>query len=92
MKIQNNYDCRHNEELSLSLMMSEYGYQTPNICKNGISQLNMGFDLDRIREEKKFNYEAWFFTDDIESKSSVGVKATCVHSPGMKQKMAMTEA
>lgn len=89
-EVQKHYYCGHSDEFCLSLMMSECGYQTPNICKNGISQLNMSCDLDIVRKEKKISYNAWFFTDDIESKSTVEVKATCVHSPGMKHKM-MTE-
>ena len=69
------------EEIILSLMLAEMypDYKTPDICKNGICQLNMSCNPKTIRKEKSFVYDPWF-----NSSGSTLVKATCVHSPGGK--------
>lgn len=69
------------EEIILSLMLAEMypEYNTPDICKNGICQLNMGSDPKTIRKEKSFIYNPWY-----NSGGSSLVRATCVHSPGGK--------
>jgi hypothetical protein len=82
-KIKNFYGRRgSNDELVLSIILADMypEYKTPDICRNGICQLNMSHDPRVIRQEKKFMYEPWF-----NSSGSTLVKATCVHSPGWKE-------
>ena len=70
-----------NDEMIMSLILAEMypDYKTPDICKNGICQLNMSCNPKTIRKEKSFVYDPWF-----NSSGSTLVKATCVHSPGGK--------
>lgn len=70
-----------NDELVMSLILAEMypRYETPDICRNGICQLNMHYDPRTIRKNKSFMYDPWF-----NSSGSTLVKATCVHSPGGK--------
>lgn len=76
----------HNDELIMSLIQAtEEGYNTPDIARNGISQINTSEDFKQVKKTKIFHYYPWFFSNEEET--PIKVNATCVHSPGSKHEL-----